>query len=102
MTSLSSLWYNISCKPFPILFLFSEVIYMSWDIVLGIIELIGAAIIVCGPLAKLTQMLTRLDVTLTELRESVKEIKEHSSEVHRRLWAEIDLIKRQLFKDDNL
>lgn len=44
---------------------------MTWEIVAGLIALIGCAISLGGVLAKLVRTLTRLDVTLTALDKTV-------------------------------
>lgn len=55
---------------------------MTWEIVVGLIALIGCAISLGGVLAKLVKTLTRLDVTLTALDKSVGEDRRVNSEEH--------------------
>jgi len=48
---------------------------MTWEIVVGLIALIGCAISLGGVLAKLVRALTRLEVTISTLETTLAELK---------------------------
>ena len=63
---------------------------MTWEIVVGLIALIGCAISLGGVLAKLVKTLTRLDVTLTALDKSVGEDRRINNEQHAEFESKLE------------
>ena len=62
---------------------------MTWEIVVGLLLLIGALIPIGGILAKLVRTLTRLDVTLASLNKSVSEDRTKNDQEHKEFRNEL-------------
>jgi len=63
---------------------------MTWEIVVGLIALIGCAISLGGVLAKLVRALTRLELTISTLETTLAELKSGNDAAHREIWDEIE------------
>lgn len=63
---------------------------MTWEIIAGLIALIGCAISLGGVLAKLVKTLTRLEVTISTLETTLAELKSGNDAAHREIWDEIE------------
>lgn len=63
---------------------------MTWEIVVGLIALIGCAISLGGVLAKLVRALTRLEVTISTLETTLAELKSGNDAAHREIWDELE------------
>ncbi len=62
---------------------------MTWEIVVGLIALIGCAISLGGVLAKLVRTLTRLEVTISALESTLAELKSGNDAAHREMRAQL-------------
>ena len=63
---------------------------MTWEIVVGLIAIIGCAISLGGVLAKLVRALTRLEVTISTLETTLAELKSGNDAAHREIWNELE------------
>lgn len=63
---------------------------MTWDIITGLITMIGCLIALGTLLAKLISILTKLDNTLTQLQRELGEFKADNKESHKRIWGKLD------------
>lgn len=63
---------------------------MTWEIVVGIIALVGFIGSIAAYVAKLSRTLAMLETTLQVLNTTLKEMKESSKTTHRELFAKID------------
>lgn len=63
---------------------------MSWEIVTGIIALIGVFGTVATWSSKLSRTLTSLETTLNALRNTLEELKENNRESHKEIYHRLD------------
>lgn len=63
---------------------------MSWDIVTGIIALIGVFGTIATWSSKLSRTLASLEVTLNALRDTLEELKENNRESHKDIYHRLD------------
>ena len=63
---------------------------MSWEIVVGIITLVGFVATVATWASKLSKVLTVLNDAIIQLRETVKDFKADSKEEHKAIMRRID------------
>ncbi len=63
---------------------------MTWEIVVGIIALVGFIGGIAAWIAKLSGTLTMLETTLKMLNDTLKEMKESSKVTHRELFAKLE------------
>lgn len=63
---------------------------MSWEIVVGLITLVGFIATVSSWTSKLAKTLTVLNDAINQLRETVKEFKADSKEEHKAIMRRID------------
>ena len=63
---------------------------MSWEILAGLITIVGSLIGLGTVLAKLIGVLTRLDDTVKQLRSDLDRQREDNKESHKRLFERID------------
>lgn len=63
---------------------------MSWDIVAGIIALIGVFGTIATWSGKLSRTLASLEVTLNALRDTLEELKENNRESHKDIYHRLD------------
>lgn len=63
---------------------------MSWEIVVGLITLVGFIATVSSWTSKLAKTLTILNDAINQLRETVKEFKSHSKAEHEAIMKRID------------
>lgn len=63
---------------------------MTWEILVGIITLVGFIISVIGPIMKLTKVMTELTVSVTNLKDVVDQMGTKNSESHKKIWDHID------------
>lgn len=63
---------------------------MSWDIVAGIIALIGVFGTVATWSSKLSRTLASLETTLNALRNTLEELKENNKESHKEIYHRLD------------
>ena len=59
---------------------------MTWEIVLGIIALVGFIISIVTPVNKLTRVITELRLSLEGVKAGVEQLTTKNTESHRRLW----------------
>lgn len=64
---------------------------MTWEIVLGIIALVGFVITISTPINKLTRVMTELRISLEGVKSSVEQLTTKNTESHRRLWEHNDM-----------
>lgn len=69
---------------------------MTWEIVVGIIALVGAAGTLCGYSFSLSKTLTNLKDTITALNETLKELKKDNKEAHKAFYDRIDNHERRI------
>ena len=63
---------------------------MSWEIVVGIIALVGFIGTVATWVSRLSHTLTSLEMTLKALREVLDELKENNKESHKEFYSRLD------------
>ena len=63
---------------------------MSWEIVAGIIALVGFIGTVAAWVSKLSHTLTSLEMTLKALQEVLSELKENNKESHKEFYHKLD------------
>ena len=63
---------------------------MTWEIVIGLIALVGFAITVGGPVLKLNTSIVKLNSSIESLKESVDRIDKVNTEEHKKLWEHND------------
>ena len=63
---------------------------MTWEIVVGIIALIGVFSTVATWSSKLSRTLASLETTLNALRDTLEELKENNRESHKDIYHKID------------
>lgn len=63
---------------------------MTWEIVTGLIVIVGALVSLGTVLAKLIKTLTTLDVTLKNLQENINKDSESNSKTHDRIFDKLD------------
>lgn len=69
---------------------------MTWEIVVGIIALVGFVGSIAAYVAKLSRTLAMLETTLQVLNTTLKEMKETSKTTHKELYAKIDAHEKTL------
>lgn len=62
---------------------------MTWEILLGIITLVGFLISIIGPILKLTKVMTELSISVTNLKDAVDQMGIKNSESHKKIWEHI-------------
>jgi len=73
---------------------------MTWEIMLGIIALVGFVGSVASWISKLSRALATLDATIKALNEVIRELKANSHETHSRLFAKQEEHERRLGEHD--
>lgn len=63
---------------------------MTWEIVVGIIALVGFGLTVGGPILKLNTNIVKLNTSIESLKESVDRIDKLNTEEHKKLWEHND------------
>lgn len=63
---------------------------MTWEIVVGIIALIGVFSTVATWSSKLSRTLASLEVTLNALRDTLEELKKDNRASHKEIYAKLD------------
>lgn len=63
---------------------------MTWEIVVGIIALIGVFSTVATWSSKLSRTLASLETTLNALRDTLEELKENNRESHKDIYRKLD------------
>lgn len=63
---------------------------MSWEIVLGIIALVGFIITVSSPMLKLNTSITKLNETINSLRDTVAKNDQDNKQSHQRIYDRLD------------
>ena len=63
---------------------------MTWEIVVGIIALVGFIGSIAAYVAKLSRTLAMLETTLKVLNETLKDMKANSKTTHKELFKKID------------
>lgn len=63
---------------------------MTWEIVVGIIALIGVFSTVATWSSKLSRTLASLETTLNALRDTLEELKENNRESHKDIYNRLD------------
>ena len=75
---------------------------MSWEIVTGIIALIGVFSVVATWSGKLTRTLTGLEATIKSLNRVLEELKENNREAHKEFYDKLeDHEERLLLLEDH-
>lgn len=69
---------------------------MSWEIVTGLIVLVGAIISIGTIVYKLANILTKLESAVDNLRETLATFNNNNSSEHERIFDMIDKIDRRL------
>ena len=69
---------------------------MTWEIVTGLIVLIGCAISVGTIVYKLANILTKLESAIESLRETISIIKNDNADEHARIFETIKLLEKRL------
>ena len=59
---------------------------MSWEIVVGIIALVGFIITVSNPVIKLNSSIVKLNSSIENLQDSLDKLEKGNKESHKRLW----------------
>lgn len=59
---------------------------MTWEIVGGIITLVGFLIAIVKPIISLTQAITALNINVSQLAERLSKFDEDNHDSHKRLW----------------
>lgn len=63
---------------------------MSWEIVTGIIALVGFVATIATWSGKLSRTLASLETTLNALRDTLEELKENNRESHKDIYKRLD------------
>lgn len=63
---------------------------MTWEIVAGLITIVGCLIALGGVLVKLISTLTRLDDTMKQLRGDLDRQRDENKESHKRIYDKLD------------
>ncbi|MGN0180405.1 MAG: hypothetical protein ACI4DY_13360 [Monoglobaceae bacterium] len=63
---------------------------MNWEIVAGIITLLGAFGLVAGWTSKLSRTLASLETTLTALDKTLKELRDSNRESHKEFYTKLE------------
>ena len=69
---------------------------MTWEIVTGLIVLIGCAISVGTIVYKLANILTKLESAIESLRETISIIKHDNADEHARIFETIESLEKRL------
>lgn len=59
---------------------------MSWEIVAGIIALVGFIIMISNPVIKLNSSIVKLNSSIENLQASLDRLEKDNKESHKRLW----------------
>ena len=62
---------------------------MTWEIVVGIIALVGFVATVAGYTSKLSHTLSSLEITLQALKETLEELKNSNKESHKEFYDKL-------------
>lgn len=71
---------------------------MTWEIVVGIIALIGVFGTVATWSSKLSRTLASLETTLNALRDTLEELKENNRESHKDIYHRLDDHERTIIR----
>lgn len=71
---------------------------MTWEIVVGIIALIGVFGTVATWSSKLSRTLASLETTLNALRDTLEELKENNRESHKDIYRRLDDHERTIIR----
>lgn len=63
---------------------------MTWEIVTGILALVGGFVTLMGVVVKVNGTMARLDATMKLVQEAIKEFKTSSHATHKKLFEKID------------
>ena len=63
---------------------------MTWNIVLGIIALVGFILSISAPMIKLNTSITRLNDSIDVLKDSIERTERESKEDREKIWKHID------------
>lgn len=66
---------------------------MTWEIVVGIIALVGFVVTLGGVIAKLSGTLTKLQTTIETLNEILAELKEQNTNEHREFYERLHTLE---------
>lgn len=69
---------------------------MTWEIVTGLIVLVGCAISVGTIVYKLANILTKLESAIESLRETISLIKSSNAEEHTRIFEELKTLSQRI------
>lgn len=69
---------------------------MSWEIVTGLIVLVGFIVSVGTIVYRLAKILTKLETAVDNLRETITTIKDNNANEHERIFDAIEKIDRRL------
>lgn len=69
---------------------------MTWEIVTGLIVLVGCAISVGTIVYKLANILTKLESAIESLRETISLIKSSNAEEHTRIFEELKTLAQRI------
>lgn len=69
---------------------------MSWEIVTGLIVLVGFIVSVGTIVYKLAHILTKLETAVDNLRETISSIKDNNASEHEKIFDMIEKIDRRL------
>lgn len=69
---------------------------MTWEILLGIITLVGFLISIIGPVMKLTKTMAELTISVTNLREDINQINIKNSESHKQIRNNLEVQDKRL------
>lgn len=59
---------------------------MSWEIVVGLIALVGFIMTITTPILKLNTSINQLNFSIDSMRESLNRLDKGNTEQHKRLW----------------
>lgn len=69
---------------------------MTWEIVTGLIVLVGFIASIATWVSKLTKILTSLEDAIRQLRETLTEIKTNNREDHKRIFTTLADLERRV------
>lgn len=74
---------------------------MTWEIVLGLISLVGLVGTFVSATVKFSKTITTLDITLKDLKEALEEFRSHNKENHKDFYDRLDNHEHRICKLEN-
>lgn len=71
---------------------------MNWEIFLGIVAIVGFLITICGPIIKLTNSITRLNMLMDSLQTTLNNTISQNQQYHDKTDNEIKDIQKDITK----